>query len=81
MELVRTLDNGWDEAVQGCNYVMHVASPFRIANPNIESEMIGPADEGTECILRAAQRANVKRIVITGLIVLMMASLRHGRLM
>ena len=74
-----TSDNGWDEAVQGCDYVMHVASPFRIANPKIESDMIGPAVEGTERVLRATQRANVKRIVITGSIVSMMASLRHGR--
>ena len=74
-----TSDRGWEEAVQGCDYVMHVASPFRIANPKTESEMIEPAVGGTERVLRAAQRANVKRIVITGSIVSMMASLRHGR--
>jgi dihydroflavonol-4-reductase len=74
-----TSDHGWDEAVQGCDYVMHVASPFRIANPKIESEMIEPAVEGTERVLRAAQQANVRRIVITGSIVSMMASLRQGR--
>ena len=74
-----TSANGWDEAVQGCDYVMHVASPFRIANPKIEGEMIEPAVGGTERVLRAAQRANVKRIVVTGSIVSMMASLRHGR--
>lgn len=74
-----TSDNGWDEAMQGCDYVMHVASPFRIANPKKESEMIEPAVEGTKRVLRAAQQAKIKRVVLTSSIVSMMASLRLGQ--
>ena len=42
-----TSDNGWDNAIEGCDFVMHVASPFRIAIPKNEDEMILPAVEGT----------------------------------
>ena len=28
-----TKEEGWKEAVQGCTYVCHVASPFPIASP------------------------------------------------
>ena len=36
-------DRGWNEATQGCTYVMHVASPFVLAEPKDESELIKPA--------------------------------------
>ena len=29
-------DAGWDEAVQGCDYVLHVASPFPRINLNMK---------------------------------------------
>ena len=73
------LDDGWNEATRGCDYVMHIASPFRIANPKDEIEMIEPAVEGTKRVLRAGYLANVKRIVLTSSIVAMMASLRQGQ--
>ena len=60
-----TSDNGWDKAMKCCEFVMHVASPFRIANPKNEDEMILPAVEGTRRVLEASQKAGVKRIVIT----------------
>ena len=72
-------DTGWEGAVDGCDFVMHVASPFRIANPKNDIEMIGPAVDGTRRVLNAAQQANVTRVVITSSIVSMMASLRRGR--
>jgi dihydroflavonol-4-reductase len=74
-----TLDDGWDDAAHGCDYVMHIASPFRIANPKNENEMIEPAVDGTKRVLGASQRANVKRVVVTGSIVSMMSSIRRGR--
>ena len=44
-------DEGWDEAMQGCAYVMHVASPFVLAEPKDENELITPAVEGTRLSL------------------------------
>jgi len=32
-----TIDDGWDEAVAGCTYVLHVASPCRLAKGLFES--------------------------------------------
>jgi nucleoside-diphosphate-sugar epimerase len=58
-------DEGWDEAMKGCTYVLHVASPFVLAEPKNENELIDPAVEGTKRILAAAKRAKVKRVVLT----------------
>ena len=74
-----TTDDGWNNAMEGCEYVLHVASPFRIANPKNANEMMLPAVEGTKRILRAASEANVKRVVLTSSIVSMMSSIRRGQ--
>lgn len=58
-------DNGWDEAAQGCDYVLHVASPFVAEQPKDENELIIPAKEGTLRALKAAKKAGVKRVVLT----------------
>lgn len=77
-QLDLTSDFGWDAAMHGCDYVMHVASPFWIANPKNESDMLTPAVEGTLRVLRAAKKAQVKRVVLTSSIVSMMSSIRRG---
>ncbi|WP_288435582.1 aldehyde reductase [uncultured Chryseobacterium sp.] len=58
-------DNNWDKAVQGCTYVLHIASPTPIVNYKHEDEMIVPAKEGVLRVLRAARAARVKRVVLT----------------
>jgi nucleoside-diphosphate-sugar epimerase len=58
-------DAGWSEAVAGCEYVLHVASPFPPGVPKHEDELIVPAREGTLRVLRAARDAGVKRVVLT----------------
>lgn len=78
VELNLTSPKGWDEAIKGCDYVMHVASPFAIANPKHEDEMIIPAVDGTLTVLRAAQKAKVKRVVLTSSTMTMMASMKTG---
>ncbi len=60
-----TSDAGWPEAVAGCDYVLHVASPFPLAVPKDENELIVPAREGALRVLRAARGAGVKRVVLT----------------
>jgi nucleoside-diphosphate-sugar epimerase len=58
-------DAGWREAVNGCQYVLHVASPFPLGAPRHEDELIIPAREGTLRVLRAARGAGVSRVVLT----------------
>lgn len=58
-------DENWDKAVQGCSYVLHVASPTPIVNYKHEDEMINPAKDGVLRVLRAARAAGVKRVVLT----------------
>ncbi|HEY1284883.1 MAG TPA: NAD-dependent epimerase/dehydratase family protein [Solirubrobacterales bacterium] len=60
-----TRDDGWEEAVGGCDYVLHVASPFPPAQPEDPEELIGPARDGTRRVLDAALRAGVERVVVT----------------
>ena len=58
-------DDGWEQAVQGCDYVLHVASPFPLAQPKDPDELIVPAREGTRRVLKAALEAGVGRVVVT----------------
>lgn len=58
-------DDGWAEAVAGCTYVLHVASPFPPAAPKHEDELIVPARDGALRVLKAAHAAGVRRVVLT----------------
>jgi len=58
-------DEGWGEAARGCDYVLHVASPFPPKQPKDPDELIVPAREGTRRVLRAALDAGAERIVVT----------------
>ncbi|HEU4737238.1 MAG TPA: aldehyde reductase [Solirubrobacterales bacterium] len=60
-----TSDDGWSEAVAGCDYVLHVASPFPPVQPKDPDELIVPAREGTLRVLRAALATGAKRTVVT----------------
>jgi dihydroflavonol-4-reductase len=61
-------DTNWDEAVKGCAYVLHVASPTPKLNFKHEDEMIIPAREGVLRVLRASRDGGVKRVVLTSAI-------------
>jgi dihydroflavonol-4-reductase len=60
-----TQDAGWDAAVEGCDYVLHVASPLGVAEPKDPDELIVPAREGARRAISAAIKAGVKRVVQT----------------
>jgi dihydroflavonol-4-reductase len=55
-----TSDEGWDTAVAGADFVLHVASPLGDAG-----DLIGPARDGALRVLRAATSAGVQRVVMT----------------
>lgn len=58
-------DEGWDAAVAGCQYVLHVASPLGGGTPGDRNSLVAPARDGTLRVLRAAAKAGVKRVVMT----------------
>lgn len=60
-----TADAGWVEAVEGCAYVLHVASPIPPTLPKSDDELVVPARDGTLRVLRAAKAAGVRRVVVT----------------
>jgi nucleoside-diphosphate-sugar epimerase len=68
-------DAGWPDAVAGCAYVLHVASPFPVTQPKDENELIVPARDGALRVLRAARDAGVRRVVMTSSI----AAVGYGR--
>jgi nucleoside-diphosphate-sugar epimerase len=59
-----TSDAGWDEAVAGCDNVLHVASPLSAAGDD-DDAIVAAAREGTLRVLAAAERAHVRRVVVT----------------
>jgi nucleoside-diphosphate-sugar epimerase len=60
-----TRDEGWDEAAQGAQFVLHVASPLGVPEPKDPQDLIGPATDGAVRAIRAAIRAGAERVVMT----------------
>ncbi|CAC9976807.1 MULTISPECIES: SDR family oxidoreductase [Flavobacterium] len=58
-------DKNWNEAVKGCEFVLHVASPTPAIQFTHEDELINPAKDGVVRVLKASRDANVKRVVLT----------------
>ncbi|WP_300377708.1 aldehyde reductase [Henriciella sp.] len=67
-------DAGWQEAVNGVDYVQHVASPFPATVPKSADELIVPARDGALRVLKASKQAGVKRVVMTS----SMAAIAYG---
>ncbi len=60
-----TRDDGWRGAVEGCRFVMHIASPLPKGVVKDENELIVPARDGALRVLRASHNAGVERVVLT----------------
>ncbi|MEP1208497.1 MAG: aldehyde reductase [Rhizobiaceae bacterium] len=65
VELDLTADNGWSEAMEGIDVLLHTASPFPMKAPKNENDLIRPAVDGTLRALRAAAQSGVNRVVLT----------------
>ncbi len=74
VELDLTSDAGWADAMTGCRFLQHVASPFVLDMPKDKEKLIRPAVEGTERAINAALAAGVERIVLTS----SMAAIAYG---
>jgi dihydroflavonol-4-reductase len=71
-------DAGWDAAMAGCRYALHVASPYVLAEPRQASTVIEPAVQGTRRALAAARRSCVERVVVTSSVVAMNGHMTSG---
>ena len=71
-----TADAGWSEAVQGCRFVLHVASPFPTSEPRHPDDLIKPARDGAVRVLNAAAAAGVERVVQTSSVIAILRSTR-----
>jgi len=60
-----TSDDGWSEAMEGIDAVIHTASPFSAYEPKDEMELIGPARDGTLRVLKKAYDSGIRKFVIT----------------
>jgi dihydroflavonol-4-reductase len=58
-------DKGWDEAARGAHGVLHIASPFPLAQPKDDNDLIRPAVDGTLRVLKAAIANGAARFVQT----------------
>lgn len=58
-------DEGWVNAMQEIDAVIHTASPFSAQEPKDEQVLIRPAREGTVRVLTHAYNAGIRRFVIT----------------
>src|SRR6201990_688006 len=73
-----TEDAGWDAAGDGCDYVLHVASPLGVSEPKDPDELIVPAREGAKRAVGAAIKAGVKRVVLTSSVAAPYKGVAHG---
>ncbi|MCH2214680.1 MAG: NAD-dependent epimerase/dehydratase family protein [Flavobacteriales bacterium] len=74
-ELNLLANDGWNEAAVGCDFLMHVASPYFSKVPKDEQDLIRPAVRGTSRALRAAHKAGIRRVVLTSSIAAMLGEL------
>ncbi len=57
-------DEGWDEGMEGCDYLLHVASPIALENHD-EDFFVKPAVAGVNRAMKFAKKHNVKKVVLT----------------
>jgi len=57
-------DDGWDEGMQGCDYLLHVASPISV-HAHDEDFFVKPAVAGVKRAFKFAKKHNIKKVVLT----------------
>ncbi|MEF2074476.1 NAD-dependent epimerase/dehydratase family protein [Consotaella aegiceratis] len=58
-------DTGWSEAASGCRFILHMASPFPMAQPRDKFALVPTARDGAVRVMRAAKQAGAERVVMT----------------
>ena len=58
-------DEGWTQALEGSNVLIHSASPFPFSEPKDPNDLIRPAVDGTLRAMKAAKAAGIDRVILT----------------
>lgn len=58
-------DEGWEAAMNGAGTVMHVAAMVYAREPKNPQDVIRPAVDGTARVLRFAEQAGIRRVIMT----------------
>lgn len=59
-----TEDDGWDEGMKGCDYLLHIASPLSVKAYD-DDYFVKPAVAGVKRAFKFAMKHNVKKVVLT----------------
>ncbi len=58
-------EKSWEKAAEGCQYVIHTASPTPNTDAKTNDDFVKPAVDGVLFVLKAAKKAGIKRVVLT----------------
>jgi len=58
-------DESYDEAVEGCDVVIHTASPYVLTVQDPKKDLVDPAVNGTKNVLNSCKKHSVKQVVLT----------------
>ena len=71
-------DAGWEDAVQDCRYIQHIASPFPLEAPSDREALVPEARAGAMRVIEHGLGAGTERIVMTSSMVSMMGQKGRG---
>ena len=66
-------DEGWDDGMEGCDYLIHVASPIALERKS-EDFFVKPAVAGVKRALKFAKKHHIKKVILTSSV----AAIFHG---
>tara|TARA_X000001036_G_scaffold179605_1_gene170088 strand:- start:695 stop:1705 length:1011 start_codon:yes stop_codon:yes gene_type:complete len=58
-------DDGWNDAIKGCEAIIHIAGPFPVGFEGGEKELTGPHEDGAMRVFKLAKENGIKRIILT----------------
>ena len=64
-ELDLLKDDGWNEALKGCDAIIHIAGPFPVGFEGGEKELTGPHEDGAMRVFNLAKDNGISRIILT----------------
>jgi len=64
-DLVKSGQEAFEKAMEGCDFVMHTASPFQNTVEDPQRDLVDPAVMGTTKVVSACIKMGIKRCVVT----------------